>query len=352
MNKPIWDGKKVLITGHTGFKGAWLSLVLKKFGSNLFGYSLPPKNDMCVYSICNLEAVFEKEIFHDISDYATLSHFISENKPDFIFHMAAQPLVRKSYSNPAETFFTNVVGTLNLLEAVRLSKRKIPLINVTSDKVYENLNLGKSFKEDDKLGGNDPYSASKACSELVTSSYGKSFSKDKLFVNTVRAGNVIGGGDYSEDRIIPDCVKAISTKVKLEVRYKNAVRPWQHVLEPLFGYMLVCEQLNSQKMPVFHSWNFGPKLGSMKTVENILEYLDVRYSDFDWTETSPQIGLEEAHLLSVDTQKARENLGWVPKWGFEETLKETFDWYDAAYSRKNMLKFTEAQIEKYISAGK
>ena len=352
MNKTFWNGKKVLITGHTGFKGAWLSLVLKKLGSKLIGYSLPPEHELCLYNICNLKSIFSAESLNNILEAKKLSNFITEQRPDLVFHLAAQPLVRKSYVYPAETFAINLMGTINLFEAIRVNKKTIPIINITSDKCYENLELGKIFKEEDKLGGNDPYSASKACAEIISNSYGKSFAKTNFFINTVRAGNVIGGGDFADDRIIPDCVKAISKEAKLEVRNKSAIRPWQHVLEPIMGYTLVCERLANQTTPNFESWNFGPDVNSVKTVENILDFLTKRYQGFYWSECPLENKLEEAMLLSIDTQKAQKKLGWRSIWSFEKTLKETFDWYDALNSGRDMLQFTEDQIERFISNGK
>jgi CDP-glucose 4,6-dehydratase len=306
---------------------------------------------MCVYNSCNLKSIFLHEAFSDILDIGKLQSFIIKHQPDMIFHLAAQPLVRKSYFYPSETFLTNIVGTLNILEVVRKTKHSIPIVNITSDKCYKNLELGKPFTEDDILGGNDPYSSSKACAELISLSYAKSFSSSGFRLSTVRAGNVIGGGDYSEDRIIPDCVRAIHTKKKLKVRSKLSTRPWQHVLDPLYGYLLVGHQLSKEKDFKFESWNFGPSTSSVQNVEQILTYLKARYPSFFWEEMRVQSGLSEAKLLSVNSDKAKHKLSWVCKWDFEKTLDETFDWYDASLMNQNMLDFSFDQIDRYISSG-
>ncbi len=328
----FFNQKRVLITGHTGFKGAWLSQLLINMGANVYGYSLAPNTNPNLYSILKLKSKLSAEKISDIRDYETLSNFIQNTSVQIVFHMAAQPLVRDSYDDPLYTFETNVMGTANVLEAIRNCPSVKSVVVITTDKVYENKNLDVAFKESDRLGGHDPYSSSKACAELVVDSYRKSFLNKKINPNcaliaSARAGNVIGGGDWSKDRLIPDIIRSKQQNKTLTIRNPNSVRPWQHVLDPLNGYMLLAKGLYEQKEELACAFNFAPDAQNFITVEQIVKRSGVKY------EVVKDNSKHETQLLKLDATKAKELLGWRPKIAIDNCLKMTFEWYENYYAR-------------------
>jgi CDP-glucose 4,6-dehydratase len=321
INAAFWKGKKVFLTGHTGFKGSWLSLWLLDLGAEVYGYALPPATDPSLFEACQLSTKMHSKI-GDIRNLETLKKSLKEANPDIVIHLASQPLVRKAYRDPVETYSTNVMGTVNVLEAGRELDRLKVLINVTTDKVYENEELDVAFKEIDRLGGKDPYSNSKACSELVTSSYRSSFFKNsEVKVVTARAGNVIGGGDWSEDRLIPDMIRAMTKKEKVIIRHPSAIRPWQHVLESLSGYLKLVEFLYQEGKDYLPHWNFGPASSDFLTVQDIVKIVKIDY------EIRPD-DLPEANILKIDNEQAMKHLSWIPQWSPSQAIFKTFDWYE------------------------
>ena len=344
----FWQNKKILITGHTGFKGSWLSLWLQMLDAQVIGFSLHPPT---VPNLFTLADVAENmiSIIGDIRDFNQIQNTIQKHKPEIIIHMAAQSLVRNSYREPIETYTTNVIGTVNLFEAARQAGCIKTMINVTSDKCYENKEWHWGYRENDRLGGYDPYSNSKACSELVTSAYRNSyFNAMNVGIATARAGNVIGGGDFSEDRLIPDIFRACINQGSLSIRYPNALRPWQYVLEPLRGYLLLAQNL--YEFPLLHaeSWNFGPNEDEIKPVswivEKVIHGLD---SKIKWVKNEGP-HLHEATFLKLECSKAKSKLNWFPLWNLEKGLQETVNWYHAYKEQKNMRKITLEQIKKFI----
>ena len=326
INKNFWKGKKVFVTGHTGFKGSWLCIFLKSLGAEITGYSLKPKLKENLYDRANIRSILKKSIISDITNYKKLYHSIKKSRANIVFHLAAQPLVRYSYMEPKETFDVNVIGTLNVLESIRNIKSIKSGIIITTDKVYDT-SRNKIFQETDNLEGIDPYSSSKVCAEHVFSSYIKSFfkSSNSQRLATVRAGNVIGGGDYSEDRLIPDIYRFKKKNKKIILRNPTSVRPWQHVLEPLSGYLLLAEKLYNKKLQnTKQNWNFGPNISSCKSVKYIANYfahslkLDVRV-----TKNKDGIFKPETSLLRLSNYKARKILKWKPRWTLEQSLKST-----------------------------
>lgn len=333
----VYKGKTVLITGHSGFKGSWLSIWLRKIGANVVGYSLPPETTPSNFESSGLEKKV-KNYFGDMRNYEQLSRVVTENKPDFIFHLASQPLVRRSYLNPKDTFETNMMGLINLLEIIRQNNLQTIFINVTSDKCYENKEWTWPYREIDPLGGYDPYSASKACSEIITASYRNSFFNEKeiddhkVAISTVRAGNVIGGGDWSEDRIIPDCVRSITNKKPIIIRSPNSIRPWQHVLEPLSGYLWLGAQMFNDRKKYSSAWNFGSV-----SVKNLIVIDLVKYFIKEWGVDSYDIQQEnknfhEATYLKLDSHKAINQLKWEPVLNIEKAVEMTAHWYSKFYS--------------------
>lgn len=348
----FWKSKRVLLTGHTGFKGSWLSTWLKNLGVELTGYSLEPPTKLNMFEIAKVGSDMTS-IKGDILDLEYLKSVIRKYKPEIVIHMAAQSLVHCSYSNPLETFLTNVMGTVNLFEAVREIGSVKVFINVTSDKCYENKEQDKGYCESDPMGGYDPYSSSKGCAELVTSAYRRSFFNPESFSNhnvavaSARAGNVIGGGDWSSDRLVPDIVRAIYDSKVLKVRNPNAVRPWQHVLEPLNAYLLLIEKLWDEGPKYSEAWNFGPDDCDIKPVSYIVE----RFIEL-WGEKIKYIfdgsnKLYEAQNLKLDCTKARKKLDWSQKWHINTALEKTVEWYKALKERQDMNKFTISQIKQY-----
>ena len=332
----IYENKKVLVTGHTGFKGGWLSQWLISLGAEVYGIALPPEGEVSLFDQLQLKKHLKHHIC-DIRGFEPLKNLIGEIEPDIIFHLAAQPLVRESYNIPLETVETNVMGTIHLLEAVRTLKLSTTIIVITSDKSYENQEWMFGYRENDPMGGYDPYSASKGACEVLTASWRRSFfnpsdyGKHGVKLATVRAGNVIGGGDWATDRIVPDCMRALLDGNPIDVRNPLATRPWQHVLEPLGGYLLLGEKLLSTDQEpdlttYCDAFNFGPLMGSNKTVESLVNELIKVWGSGTWT-FEKQHAVHEASLLNLTIDKAFQLLGWYPAWDFQETIKRTVEWY-------------------------
>jgi len=341
--KKIYKNKKVLITGHTGFKGSWLSLWLTILGAEVVGYSLEPDTTPNLFEVLKLEEKLTS-IIGDIRNKEALQKVINQYKPDFIFHLAAQPLVRRSYNEPSVTFETNVMGTVNLLEAVRTSNFQGVVVNITSDKCYKNSGSNCNFNEEDAMGGYDPYSASKAASEIVTDAYRNSF---KLSLASARAGNVIGGGDWAEDRLVPDIVRALSENNEIIIRNPHAIRPWQHVMECISGYLLLGAKLYQNPDKYSGGWNFGPDNDSTMTVEKIILQSLKLWGSGNY-KIIPEKSLKEADFLKLDITKATEQLEWQPVYNINKALEQTIDWYKIFYSgNTDMFEYTKNQISEY-----
>lgn len=350
MPNNFWKNKKVLITGHTGFKGGWASLFLFYLGAKIYGYSLAPINKFNFYDICSLNKFLVEDKFDDLRNYLSLKKFIEKVEPDIIYHFAAQSLVGNSYSDPLTTYSTNVMGTANLLNIAREVKSIKSIINVTSDKCYLNKEKKNKFTEDDKLGGIDPYSSSKSCSEILTNSFYESFFKDiGTGIASVRAGNVIGGGDWSESRLFPDCIRSIFEKKKLIIRNIKSTRPWQHVLDPLYGYILLGEKLFDDQNRFSGPWNFGPSTFNSKNVNFILKRIKKNYSNFTWDILDNQVFFRESFSLNLDSSKSIKNLQWKPKIDIENSIDITLLWYKYFYNQFNMYEISLGQIDKYLS---
>ena len=346
VDKKFWQDKKVFITGHTGFKGGWLSTWLSHLNANVKGYSLNPNTKVNFFEVVGVKNIIDSEI-NDIRDHSALKKAILDFSPDIVFHMAAQPLVRASYINPIETYQTNVIGTANLLDSCLNCESVNSVINITTDKCYENDARKTGYKETDPMGGYDPYSSSKGCSELLTSSYYNSFYKKKgKGLCSVRAGNVIGGGDWSKDRLIPDFFRALEAKETLQIRSPDATRPWQHVLEPISGYLMLAEKLVDEGANYAEPWNFGPDENNTRSVSQILEHLCKNIKGCNWTvERKPQ--LHETMFLNINSSKAKSRLGWAHQWDPETALNKTIDWYKAWLNREDLMSITNLQIDEY-----
>lgn len=343
-----FKGKKIFITGHTGFKGSWLTFLLDQHGAITKGYSLEPNSRPSLY----LNLKFSKNhssVYSDINHYASLKIEIESFNPEYIFHLAAQPLVLESYDDPKTTFQTNFNGTLNLLEVLRKVALNTTAIFITTDKVYENNELNIPFIEQDKLGGKDPYSASKAACELLIYSYRTSFFKDtKTQIATVRAGNVIGGGDWSENRLIPDIVRSVFENKLLEVRSPQATRPWQHVLEPLGGYLMLAIALSKNPSAFQGSWNFGPVAGDVKTVKEVVE-ISERFDFKTNLQMTSSIEKKEANYLSLNIDKVKNELNWIPKWDSDFAIEQSLHWYQKFYEGETANKLIQQNFEKYTA---
>jgi CDP-glucose 4,6-dehydratase len=331
-----YQGKRILVTGHTGFKGAWLSLWLKQLGAKVIGLSLPPEDSPNLYELIQ-PGTFTAEFFTDIGNAAALEKAIHDSRVDFIFHLAAQALVRRSYIQPAETMCTNVMGTVNVLEAVRKMGRPIPMVIVTTDKCYENLGWDHGYRETDALGGHDIYSASKAAGELTVNAWRRSFFQPNPSLGniaTARAGNVIGGGDFAADRIVPDCMRALAAKKPIEVRNPAATRPWQHVLDCLSGYLWLGAQLGQapKNTPLASAFNFGPALQANRTVRLLVEEL-LQHWPGRWVDASDPMAPHEAGRLHLAIDKSASQLEWYPTWNFAETVQHTALWYRRRHER-------------------
>lgn len=343
----IYKNKRVLITGHTGFKGSWLTLWLSSLGAEVIGYSLPPNTDPSMYHALNLNDKC-KSIFGDIRDAENLRRVFECYKPEVVFHLAAQPLVRLSYHVPIETYEINVIGSLNVLEAARMCPSVKAFVNITTDKCYENNELNRGYKEDEPMGGYDMYSSSKGCVEIMSSSFRRSFLQNgKPFaLATARAGNVIGGGDWALDRLIPDCVKSINAGERIEIRNPIAVRPWQHVLEPLSGYLLLGQKLLQDGVKYSEGFNFGPNEDSVLTVADVAQRV-VNYYAKGEVVVHKKDNLHEAGLLMLNIEKAKSVLGWTPLYPADEAIQLTVEWYKRFYNGEKMLDFTIKQISDY-----
>jgi CDP-glucose 4,6-dehydratase len=341
--------RRVFITGHTGFKGSWLAFLLKEVGAQVFGYALPPVGKNNHFELLGL-AQSIGSIEADIRDGIKLTATMEEFQPEFVFHLAAQALVRHSYSDPKTTFETNIMGSVNLLEAVRKCKSVRSLVYVTSDKCYENLEWLWGYRENDQLGGHDPYSASKASAEMVFSAYNRSFFFDRpeLGAASARAGNVIGGGDWAVDRIIPDCIRSIEAEEPIRLRNPQATRPWQHVLEPLAGYLLLAAQLRKEPSVYSGSWNFGPSSKEVRTVLEVAEHLIARFGRGTIVSEASLKKHHEARLLQLNCDRAHQLLGWYPRWDFERTLNMTSDWYKKIHSGEKVRDITLQQLSDYF----
>ena len=351
-----WHGRSVFVTGHTGFKGSWLSLWLNRMGAEVHGYALDPNTDPSLFQVAQVASVLASDMRADLANFDRLKLSLAQTRPEVIFHLAAQPLVRESYRDPLGTFATNVMGTANLLEASRGIDSIRAIVVITTDKVYLNDESGRPYSESDALGGRDPYSASKAAAEIVVSSYRSSFfSKEpKPHVATARAGNVIGGGDWAPDRLIPDCLRSFAEGNPVCLRYPAAVRPWQHVLEPLSGYLSLADHLlRPDGGACAEAWNFGPDLADDVSVGDVVLALARIWGNGAKAELCPsQENPHEAALLSLDSSHARGKLDWTPRWSLMQALRETVVWQRRWIEGADMRVVCEEQIDSYVAASK
>lgn len=345
----IYKDKRVLITGHTGFKGSWLALWLTKLGAKVCGYSLSPPTKPNQFELLNLEI---QSVIGDIRNQSLLEQTVKTFKPEIVFHMAAQPLVRLSYHDPIETFETNVIGSLKVYEACKKVDSVRAIISITTDKVYENLEVKRGYTEEDRLGGKDPYSASKAAMEVMTQSYIHSFfnpnklAEHGVLLSTVRAGNVIGGGDWAQDRLIPDIVRAAIEDKAVEIRSPYSVRPWQHVLDPLSGYLSLGQKLLSGQQDLARPYNFGPPESDVLTVKEVVESSKDYWSKINYKVHEPKEKLHEANLLVLNCDKVKKDLGWSGLLSSQESLKLTIDWYKSFYQQQKVS--SEENLDYYI----
>ena len=347
FNLSFYKGKRVLVTGHTGFKGSWLCRILLDLGAEVTGYALKAPTEPSLFALMGLEKRM-CSVIGDIRDLDKLKEVFKETQPEIVLHLAAQPIVRESYKNPVYTYETNVMGTVNILEAVRQCGSVRSFLNVTTDKVYKNNEWEWGYRETDELDGYDPYSNSKSCSELVTHSYEKSFLKDqKIAVSTARAGNVIGGGDFAADRIIPDCVRAVSEGKKIAVRNPHSTRPYQHVLEPLGAYLLIA-QAQYEDAAKADSYNVGPDDRSCLTTGELADLFCNAWGEGAEWENLSQGGPHEANFLKLDCSRIRSALGWKPRWQVEEAVTNTAKWYQAWLNGDDMEVYTDFQIKEYF----
>ncbi len=348
----FWKGKKVFLTGHTGFKGGWLSLWLTSMGAKVTGYALGPNTTPNLFDALAIDSLIEKSHVADIRDLSSLQKAMSSANPDVVIHMAAQPLVRYSYANPVETYATNVMGTIHVLESARsINGLRVTLI-ITTDKCYENKEWVWGYRENEPMGGYDPYSNSKGCAELVTSAYRQSYFSSPHSINKVasaRAGNVIGGGDWSEDRLIPDAIKAFEANKPLMIRNPLATRPWQHVLEPLSGYLILAQALYDHGSAFASGWNFGPRDEDNCSVQKVVELLISSWGGFASWEKEGSEQPHEANLLKLDCSKAHAQLGWTPKWDLQKAMQKIVEWQKAFQAKENMQEVSLAQINQYMS---
>ncbi len=355
IDKKFWKGKKVFITGHTGFKGSWLCLWLSALEADVCGYALRPHTDPSLFQLCRVDELVQSMI-GDIRESKSLATAMCSSLPEVVIHMAAQPLVRDSYKIPVATYETNVMGTVNVFEAVRTCKSVKAVINVTTDKCYENKEWVWGYRENEPLGGFDPYSNSKACSELVTAAYRSSYfnlrdyASHGVAIASARAGNVIGGGDWATDRIIPDCIRAFLRTEPVLIRNPHAVRPWQHVLEPLSGYLMLAQKLIQQGARFAEAWNFGPDDIDAKPVEWLVQQLCAKLGG----NLSYKIDLgkqpHESNYLKLDCSKAKRELGWVPCWSLDKTIDSIQEWTSAYRENKDLRSVCFKQIEEYSLA--
>ena len=345
----FWQGRRVLLTGHTGFKGGWLALWLQSMGAQVRGIALAPATQPSLFEVARVGEGMDHCIA-DIRDFATIRTLFETFQPEIVFHLAAQPLVRASYRQPIETYATNVMGTVHMLEAARDAGSVRAIVNVTTDKCYENREWPWGYRENEPMGGHDPYSSSKACAELVSSAYRRSFLKAAgIALATARAGNVIGGGDWAAERLVPDILRALENGEPAQIRNPNAIRPWQHVLEPLSGYLLLAERLHAHRQADAEAWNFGPRDEDAQPVQWVVEHLCAAWGgDAAWT---PQAGdhPHEAGFLKLDISKARQRLKWAPRWTLDVAHARTAEWHRAWRDRRDMRAVCLDQISAYLA---
>lgn len=349
MSPDFWRGKRVFMTGHTGFKGGWLSLWLQSMGAEVYGYALNPPTDPNLFTVAKVGEGMARSEIADIRDADRLRSAMQAARPEIVFHLAAQPLVRYSYVQPVETYAVNVMGTVHLLEAARATPGVKAIVNVTTDKCYENREWVWGYRENEAMGGFDPYSSSKGCAELVTAAYRRSFLESAgIALASVRAGNVIGGGDWADDRLIPDFLRAMDAGRTLIIRSPQATRPWQHVLEPLSGYINLAERLYADGMKFAEAWNFGPRDEDARPVNWIVEKMAEMRPDVRWEcDSKPQP--HEANFLKLDSSKASQLLDWFPRWGLQTALHKTVQWHEAWKMNKDPRSITLEQIREYQS---
>nr|WP_035496777.1 CDP-glucose 4,6-dehydratase [Citrifermentans bremense] len=353
LNYKFFAGKRIFVTGHTGFKGSWLCMWLHLASAEVTGYALDPPTDPSLYNLCKVGELVNS-VVGDVRDSQKLAAAISAASPDIVIHMAAQPLVRDSYNIPVETYATNVMGTVNLLEAVRNCSTVKAVVNVTTDKCYENREWAWGYRENEPMGGYDPYSSSKGCAELVTAAYRNSFFNPKQYekhgvaIATARAGNVIGGGDWAAERLIPDCVCALLKGNDIVIRNPHAIRPWQHVLEPLSGYLLLAQNLYQHGSHYASGWNFGPGEDDARPVEWIVQKMCAAWGNGAAYKLDGGVHPHEAHYLKLDCSKARGELGWQPKWNLQTAIDRIIDWTLAYRDKRPMREVCLAQIQDYI----
>lgn len=350
--------KRIFITGHTGFKGAWLSIWLASLGAELTGYSLDPPTHPSLYALADVKGLLKKSVIGNVLDFKSLQKAAYDANPEIIIHMAAQSLVRESYRAPVNTYATNVMGTVNVLEVARTLDNLKVILNITTDKVYENKEWVWGYRENEALGGLDPYSSSKACSELVTQTYRESFfhSSSKSLCNvgiaTARAGNVVGGGDFATDRLVPDIVRSMLRNEKILIRNPNSLRPWQHVVEPLYGYMMLIEKLYKDGSSFSESWNFGPYQRDANTVIEIISiFKKISERKKLWNiqiEIEESAQFREAQILKLDISKSITRIGWEPKWNIEDSIENIIDWTKHYHEQKNIRAICLRQIEEYF----
>lgn len=347
MNRDFWKGKRVFLTGHTGFKGGWLSLWLADMGAEVHGFSLEPPTEPSLFAVGEIEKYLTSHTIGDIRDRSALADALVRANPHIVFHLAAQSLVRYSYTEPVVTFATNVLGTVNLLESCRRCPDICAVVNVTTDKCYENQEWIWPYRESEPLGGFDPYSSSKACAELVTAAYRRSYlASERTHLASARAGNVIGGGDWAKDRLIPDFLRAVDDGRSLVIRSPSAIRPWQHVLEPLGGYLTLAEALAERGDSFATAWNFGPEQSDTKSVEWVVDQLCSMLPGTAWSHDN-SIQLHEARTLKLDISNAKANLGWQPRWDLRAALEKTIAWYQAWRAGEEMALVSVEQIREY-----
>jgi CDP-glucose 4,6-dehydratase len=346
ISQDFWQGKRVFLTGHTGFKGSWLALWLHSLGAVVKGYALSPPTDPSLFKEAKIDSIIDSQI-SDIRDQDVLHKSMITFNPDILIHMAAQPLVRYSYDAPIETYEVNVIGTAKVLEAARSCANLKAIVNITTDKCYENDGRSEGYKESDPMGGHDPYSSSKGCAELVASAYRRSFLQDQgIGVASVRAGNVIGGGDWADDRLIPDILRSFEKNEPIVIRNPKATRPWQHVLEPLSGYLILAQKLYEDQKEYAEGWNFGPNEQDVKPVDWILDKMILKWPNSSW-ELDQNSNPHEAGFLKLDIAKAESKLGWQPVWELSHTLEKIISWHKAWLNKEDMQAICFAEIEKY-----
>jgi CDP-glucose 4,6-dehydratase len=344
-----FSGKRVLVTGHTGFKGSWLTFLLHELGADVMGFALPPESASCHFELLGLAKKI-KHVIGDVRDANALDHALQAFQPEYVFHLAAQALVKQSYDDPVMTFGANVMGTVHLLDSVRRCESVQSLVCITSDKCYENVEWVWGYREMDRLGGHDPYSASKAAAEIVFSAYARSFysTRSGLGAGTTRAGNVIGGGDWALDRIVPDCIRAIQAGEPIRLRNPGATRPWQHVLEPLSGYLLLAGLLRREPAKYGGAWNFGPSTQKVRTVHDVASAIVGHLGQGRIEITEKATHHHEAGLLQLNCDKAHQIMGWYPRWDVDKTLAATAEWYSAVLGGVEAERMTRKQIREYF----